>query len=236
MSRDLVDVRVRDALTTLIAAPVFELALAQELNRAQRHGHPLALMLFDVDDLSRINRRHGRGVGDRVLERLGISARRFFRTHDWVARCGEDTIAVMVPETLPEVAAGVAERFREMVRHRMVLVDHHTGEETRVTVSAAVVGTDVVRTELDPGYVLAEARAAVMRAKLNGRNRLERAALIPLSVNILGASTLLGRSPREVGRLIRRGDLRAGRRGRHYEIDRAALDDFRRRHGASGVT
>ncbi|HEX5473776.1 MAG TPA: diguanylate cyclase [Vicinamibacterales bacterium] len=224
-----VPILVRDALTTLIATPVFELALSQELERAQRHEHPLALMLFDIDDLSRLNQAHGWGVGDRLLERLGISARRFFRTHDWVARYGDDALAVLLPETLPDAAAQLAERFRDMVQQRLVLVDHNTGEETTVTVSAAVVGTDVVRTEIDPGYVLAEAEAAVMRAKLNGRNRLERAALIPASVNILGASTLLGRSARDIGRLIRRGELRAGRRGRHYEIERAALDEYRRR-------
>src|SRR4051794_9424017 len=83
---------VRDRLTTLIAGPVFDLALEQEIVRALRHQHALAILLFDVDDLTEINRAHGWGVGDRVLERLGILARQFFRTHDWVSRRGEDAI------------------------------------------------------------------------------------------------------------------------------------------------
>ena len=84
---------------------MFELALAQEIERALRHQHALALLLFDIDDLSQINREHGWGVGDRLLERTGILARQFFRTHDWVARYGDDSIAVLLPETTLDQAA-----------------------------------------------------------------------------------------------------------------------------------
>jgi diguanylate cyclase (GGDEF)-like protein/excisionase family DNA binding protein len=223
-----VPVVVRDGLTTLLAAPVFELALAQEMQRARRHKHALALLLFDVDELTAINQKHGRGVGDRVLERLGIQARRFFRTHDWVARYGDDGIGVLLPETPLDGAATLAARFREMVEQRLVLSDHKTDTHTPVTVSGAVAGTDLVQTDLDAGYVLAEADAALMRAKLNGRNRIERVALLPTSLTIFGAATVLGRTPREVTRLIREGGLKAARRGRHFHIDRTAIEDYRR--------
>jgi hypothetical protein len=63
-----VPISVRDPLTTLIAGPVFDLALQQEIERALRHKHSIALLLFDIDDLSQINREHGWGVGDRLLE------------------------------------------------------------------------------------------------------------------------------------------------------------------------
>src|SRR5258708_30013895 len=193
-----VPVNVRDPLTTLIASPVFELALAQEIERALRHQHSLALLLFDIDDLSQINREHGWGVGDRLLERTGILARRFFRTHDWVARYGDDAIAVLLPETTVDQAALLAARFREMVQHRLVLQDHKTDMTKIVTVSAAAIGTDLVQSEIDASYVLAEAEAAVLRAKLNGRNRIEPVALLPTSLTIFCASTMLGPTPRQV--------------------------------------
>jgi diguanylate cyclase (GGDEF)-like protein len=168
-----VSVAVRDALTTLITAPVFELALGQEIERALRHEHALALLLFDIDDLSQINREHGWGVGDRLLERLGILARSFFRTHDWVARYGDDAIAVLLPETAVDQAALLASRFREMVQHRLILHDHKTDLTRIVTVSAAVVGTDLVQAEAAAAQVLAEAEAAVARAKLSGGSGVE---------------------------------------------------------------
>jgi diguanylate cyclase (GGDEF)-like protein len=223
-----VPVSVRDALTTLIASPVFGLALAQEIERALRHRHALALLLFDIDDLSQINREHGWGVGDRLLERTGIVARRFFRMHDWVARYGDDSIAVLLPETTVDQAAVLAARFREMVQHRLVLQDHKTDMTKIVTVSAAAVGTDLVQSGIDAAYVLAEAEAAVLRAKLNGRNRVERVALLPTSLTIFGAATILGQTPRAVALLIREGALKATRRGRHFHIDRDLIEAYRK--------
>ena len=221
-------VSVRDTLTTLIASPVFDLALSQEIERAIRHQHSLAMLLFDIDDLSQINREHGWGVGDRLLERMGILARRFFRTHDWVARHDTDAIAVLLPEATVDQASALALRFRETVQQRLVLQDHKSGVTKIVTVSAAAVGTDVVQSELDAAYVMAEAEAAVLRAKLNGRNRIERVALLPTSLTIFGTASLLGLTPREITGLIRNGTLKASRRGRHYHIDRDLIDSYRK--------
>ena len=222
-------IHVRDPLTTLIAAPVFDLALAQEIQRALRHQHALAVLLFDIaDDLSQINREHGRGVGDRLLERTGITARRFFRTHDWVARYGSDSIAVLLPETTLDQAGALAARFRDTVQQRLVLQNHNTGASQTVTVSAVAVGTDLVQAELDAGTVMREAQAAVLRARLNGRHRIEHVALLPTSVTIFGAASLLGHTPREIAGLIRRGTLKAARRGRHLHIDRDLLDSYKK--------
>ena len=220
---------LRDELTTLIAGHVFDLVLEQETLRALRHHHGIAMILFDVDDLSQLNHAHGYGAGDRLLERLGILARRFFRTHDWVARHGDDSMAVLLPETTLDQAATLAARFCETVKQRLVLVDHKTEAINVVTVSAAAVGTDLVQAEIDPAYILAEAYAALVRAKMNGGNRVERVALMPTSVTILGAATLLGMTPRQVVGMVKSGALRAGRRGRHFHIDRSQIEEHRRK-------
>lgn len=220
---------LRDQLTTLIAEHVFDLVLEQEALRAHRHQHGVAMILFDIDDLAEVNRSHGYGAGDRLLERLGILARRFFRTHDWVARHGEDSIAVLLPETTLDQAATLAARFCETVQQRLVLVEHKTDAITAVTVSAAAVGTDLVQAEIDPSYILAQADAAVLRAKMNGGNQVERVALLPTSVTIVGAATLLGRTPRQVVDMVRSGTLQATRRGRHFHIDRSQIEEYRRK-------
>src|SRR3954469_9546466 len=61
-----------DRLTTLYTGPLFEAVLTKEVERAGRFGYPISMILFDVDRLSIINKEHGYGVGDRILERLGI--------------------------------------------------------------------------------------------------------------------------------------------------------------------
>src|SRR5258705_127554 len=80
---------IMDRLTTLYTRPMLEAVLAKEVDRAGRFGYPLSLILFDVDHLSVINKQHGYGVGDKILERLGIPIRKYLRQLDWVSRHSE---------------------------------------------------------------------------------------------------------------------------------------------------
>jgi diguanylate cyclase (GGDEF)-like protein len=164
-----------DRLTTLYTRVMLEAVLAKEVERAGRFGYPMSLILFDVDHLSTINKAHGYGVGDRILERLGILIRKYFRQHDWVARHSEDAIAVLLPLTEADNASGLAERVRATVEERLGFTDHRTDEAVQVTVSAAVVNIEMsVGDVIDPDRLMADAEAAVERAKQLGRNRVER--------------------------------------------------------------
>jgi diguanylate cyclase (GGDEF)-like protein len=164
-----------DPLTTLYTRPMFEAVLAKEVVRAGRFGYPLSLILFDVDHLSKINRNHGYGVGDKILERLGILIRSFFRQHDWVARHSDDAIIVLLPNTEAANATELAQRVVGTVESRLRTVDHRNDRPVAVTLSAAVVNVSVaVGDVIDPERYLADAEAAVERAKLQGRNRVVR--------------------------------------------------------------
>src|SRR5262249_43813419 len=76
------DATIVDKLTTLHTRPLFDAVLAKELERGGRFRYPVSLILFDVDRLAAINQEHGYGVGDKILERLGILIRQYFRQHD----------------------------------------------------------------------------------------------------------------------------------------------------------
>ena len=115
-----------DRLTTLYTKPVFDAVLAKEVERAGRFGYPVSLILFDVDRLSEINEKHGYGVGDKILERLGILVRQYFRQHDWVARHAEDSIAVLLTRTDADQASRLAERVRATVEERLGFTDYRT--------------------------------------------------------------------------------------------------------------
>ena len=169
------DVGITDRLTTLYTRPMFEAVLAKELERACRFGHQISLILFDVDRMSQINKEHGYGVGDKILERLGITLRTYFRQHDWVARHSEDSIVVLLTLTEPDNAAELAERVRKTIEERLELKDHRDGSTLTVTLSAAVINAQAAVGELiDPERLMADAEAAVERAKQHGRNRVER--------------------------------------------------------------
>jgi diguanylate cyclase (GGDEF)-like protein len=164
-----------DKLTTLYTRPLFDAVLAKELERAARFNVPLSLILFDVDRLSTINKEHGYGVGDKVLERLGILMRQYFRQHDWVARYTEDSFAVLLTRTDGAHATELAERVRATVEERLGFTDHRTERAVPVTVSAAVMNIQVALGDMvDTERLMADAETALERAKQHGRNRVER--------------------------------------------------------------
>jgi diguanylate cyclase (GGDEF)-like protein len=169
------DAAITDKLTTLHTRPIFDAVLAKETERAGRYGFAVSLILFDVDKLSSINKDHGYGVGDKILERLGILIRTYFRQHDWVARHSEDSIAVLLTRTDAEHANDLAERVRATVEERLGFTDHRDDTPVIVTVTAAVINMQVTQGDIiDPERLLADAESAVERGKKLGRNRVER--------------------------------------------------------------
>ncbi len=74
-------------------------------------GRSFALLLFDLDDLKKINDKYGHLTGSHAIKRLGNALRSNSRTIDTPARYGGDEFAVILPEIGEEAAKGVAERI-----------------------------------------------------------------------------------------------------------------------------
>ena len=220
---------IEDSLTTLHTRPVLDAVLPKECCRAERFEHWLSMMLIDVDDLSGINRNHGYGVGDRILERMGILLRAYFRQHDWVVRYAEDTIAVLLPETTPADALTLADRTRVMVEDRLTFRDYRTDQRASVTVSVAVTSARALEGEpIDHVRFQAEAQAALERAKVTGRNRVEQVELLPRLISIEEATSRLGTTREGIEKLVAEGKLDPVKAGRHVRLERAAVETVAR--------
>lgn len=216
---------IEDALTTLHTRPVLDAVLPKECCRAERFEHWLSMMLIDVDNLSAINKAHGYGVGDRILERMGILLRAYFRQHDWVARYGEDTIAVLLPETDPQDAMTLAERTRAMVEERLTFRDYRTEQRALVTVSVAVTSARALEGEpIDHDKFVAQAEAALERAKSGGRNRVELVEMLPRLISIEEATHLLKTDIQGIEKLVAEGQLDPVNAGRHVRLEREAVE------------
>ena len=161
-----------DPLTTLHTRAVFVAALEKEIQRAERFGYPFAVIVLDVDDLEDINAKHGRGAGDRVIERIGIVVRNYFRETDWVGRLGEDMFGVLMPDIQGFNAERLAERIRVTVQERMRLHDHRSDEAYAVTVSVGVLVVPSAARAMKADVLLEQAVAAVGRAGEAGGNRV----------------------------------------------------------------
>ncbi|MFN0154880.1 MAG: diguanylate cyclase [Gaiella sp.] len=88
-----------DGLTGLYNQRHFHELLRREVQRAQRYGRSLALIVFDLDDLKAINDRLGHLTGDAVISHVGDRLRDAGRSVDIACRIGGDEFAVILPES-----------------------------------------------------------------------------------------------------------------------------------------
>jgi diguanylate cyclase (GGDEF)-like protein/excisionase family DNA binding protein len=219
---------ISDKLTTLYSRAMMDIVLSTEVQRAERFSFPIAFAVFDVDRLSDLNQNYGYGVGDRLLERLGILIRKFFRQNDWVFRHGEDSIAVLLCQISPEDAFFLSSRVVAMVEQRLGFKDHNTDDRVRVTVSAALItGLGSLGEPFDAERLLLEADAAMKRAKSLGRNRVETNALAASSLSVQNAARYLQCTPARVQKLISEGKLKATGAGQATRIPKLAVEDYR---------
>jgi diguanylate cyclase (GGDEF)-like protein/PAS domain S-box-containing protein len=121
-----------DALTGLANYREFMDTLDRELRRAERSRNSFSVLLLDLDDLKRINDRHGHLAGNRALKRLAEVMKEHCRSTDLAARYGGDEFAVILIDSGPGMADQVARRIETRVRGDQ--------EEPRLSVSIGIAG------------------------------------------------------------------------------------------------
>jgi two-component system cell cycle response regulator len=153
-----------DGLTGLYNHRHLQERLQQEIDRAQRYGRPLSVVMADLDRFKRFNDAHGHPRGDEVLIRVAQTLRQVSRAADIVARYGGEELTLILPET-PAAEAGVlAERARQRVEAMAI------GEgEARVTLS---LGVAAFAPGMSKEALIEAADAALYSAKHRGRNRV----------------------------------------------------------------
>jgi diguanylate cyclase (GGDEF)-like protein len=164
-----------DPLTSLFNRRGFAEACARVIDREAKAGRPVTVLIFDIDHFKGINDRFGHPAGDEILKLFSTVVVNNLRISDLSGRIGGEEFAALLPCSLEEGVL-VAERVREAFEASDIVV-----EEGKVdtTVSIGVAGGPA-GTELE--VLLAAADTALYQAKRSGRNRVETAEELPLSL------------------------------------------------------
>ncbi len=164
-----------DPLTGMFNRRGFAEATSRVIEREAKAGRPVTVLIFDIDHFKSINDRFGHPAGDEILKLFAAVVINSLRMADLSGRIGGEEFAALLTCSLDE-AVVVAERVRETFANSGIAVEDGPVD---TTVSIGVAGGPA-GTELE--VLLAAADAALYQAKRGGRNRVEAAEELPLSL------------------------------------------------------
>lgn len=157
-----------DALTGCSTRRGMLARLREEQERAQRIQRPCCICLMDFDRFKRINDELGHPAGDAVLRQGMHFTAGVLRKYDSIYRYGGEEFLICLPGTPLNDAAQVVERIRHGLEHLPIRLPG--GRVIQVTASFGLAEMHPKRPVEES---IANADLALIRAKENGRNRLE---------------------------------------------------------------
>lgn len=156
-----------DSLTELYNPRTFLKKLEYELRRAKRYKRPLSLLIMSVDKLDDLGRLHGQMFIDDTLKAAANIIRGAIRDVDVPARCNNNQLGVVFPETYSSRAIVVGERIREKIKGVPI---NDELRHVRVTASIGVVSFPThARNEHD---LMAKALEFMERAEQEGGDKV----------------------------------------------------------------
>lgn len=160
---------ITDDLTGVYNHRYLNERLGQEIARASRLGHPVSVIMLDIDHFKKYNDANGHEAGDTALRQIASILKDGVRASDVVARYGGEEFLLILPDTPKDVARVVAERIRRIVEDTQF-----EGEQAipgkKLTISAGV-ATWPEDCE-DAACLVRNADDALYEAKRMGRNRV----------------------------------------------------------------
>ena len=138
----------------------------REVQRCQKSGSKLGLLMIDVDYFKRFNDENGHLAGDQCLKSIASTLRNNLRPNDMVARFGGEEFSVLLPDTGEEDCMMIAERLRRAVSNTTIM-DHQGNRLPSVTIS---LGIAQIRQNDSVEDLLDHADKALYQAKEQGRD------------------------------------------------------------------
>jgi diguanylate cyclase (GGDEF)-like protein len=164
-----------DPLTGMLNRRGFSEACARLIEREANAGRPATVLILDIDHFKSINDRFGHPAGDELLKLFATIVLSTLRISDLSGRIGGEEFAALLPCPLEEGVLA-AERVREAFEASGIVSELGPVD---TTVSIGVAGGPA-GTELE--VLLAAADTALYQAKRSGRNKVEAAEELPLSL------------------------------------------------------
>jgi diguanylate cyclase (GGDEF)-like protein len=166
---------ITDELTGLYNRRFLEESIKDRFDNGAIGLRKMSLMMMDLDRVHIINERYGSQAGDKVIIAVADILRTKMRPGDIVARLSGDEFAVLLPDTSENDAKHIAERVRESVYSKQVLVPKSPGAEEQIPINIRTsIGIATAPTHgQNVDRLMFTADRTLSKAKKLGRNRVE---------------------------------------------------------------
>jgi len=154
----------KDDLTVAQNRRCLEAELPQAVRSAAAKTESLAVLFMDVDDLKRVNTRHGHPAGSLLLEAVAQVAMRLCRAHDRLYRYGGDEFCILMPGTTAKGAVNLGNRL--LAELRATPLD--LGAERLVVSLSAGVAAYPQHAD-GASHLIKQADLALLKAKAEGK-------------------------------------------------------------------
>jgi diguanylate cyclase (GGDEF)-like protein/PAS domain S-box-containing protein len=161
------EMSIIDDLTQLYNSRHFYDQLKKEIERSNRYGHPLTLLLLDLDKFKAFNDAYGHVEGDYVLSRLGPVIKGCLRETDSAYRYGGEEFTIMLPITTGKEGITTAKRIQ--TEFRKEAFSPVLGQEVYMTVS---IGLAQYKPTEEMKAFVHRVDQIMYRAKKSGRDRI----------------------------------------------------------------
>lgn len=161
------ELSILDDLTQVYNSRHFHAQLEKEIERSNRYGQPLTLLLLDLDKFKNFNDTYGHVEGDNVLSRIGRVVKRCLRDPDSAYRYGGEEFTVILPMTTKDEGMITAQRIQNEFRKEVFTP--LPGKEIFVTMS---IGVSQYLPKEDMKNFVHRVDQLMYQAKKNGRDRI----------------------------------------------------------------
>lgn len=165
---------ITDPLTGIFNRRHFYQLGMLELQRTCRYGHPLAVIMMDVDHFKQVNDIHGHAIGDQVLQALATSVHQSLRVVDIFARYGGEEFIILLPEANLQAVGLTAEKLRRKIARQPL---HLNQSQVKITISLGATAFDPAKLSFLPtpetlDLLINLTDQALYEAKRAGRNQV----------------------------------------------------------------
>ncbi|MCA1930984.1 diguanylate cyclase [Rheinheimera sp.] len=166
-ARQLAEMMTKDSLTGLLQHSRVKERLSHELQRSERTGEPLSVVMLDIDHFKKVNDNYGHLIGDQVISSLANLLKQQLRKTDIIGRYGGEEFLLILADCDQQQAFTLVEQLRQSFASLPFSFDY---ANFHCTFSA---GICQAKATVDTDQLIDQADKALYSSKHAGRNQTQ---------------------------------------------------------------